>query len=87
MKTLYRKNLTKQDNKQFSRYDYNEKKKTKQKIEICKKCKYFLFCESEITMRNFNFKHKKAKRSFYYELENEYDGCLLLQKGGKNNEK
>lgn len=83
MKTLYKKNLTKQDIKHFSIYDYDKKKKTKQKIEICKKCKYFLFCESEITMKKFNFKHKKAKRSFYYELENEYDGCLLLQKRRK----
>ena len=87
MKTLYRKNLTKQVKHQLSRYDKKQKKKTNQKIQACKKCKYFIFCESEITMRHFNFKHKKAKRSFYYELENEYDGWLLLQKGEKNNEK
>lgn len=84
MKTLYKKNLTKQDIKHFSHYDYDKKTKTKEKIEACKKCKYFLFCESKITMRHFNFKYKKAKPSIYYELENEYDGCLLLQKGGKH---
>lgn len=81
MKTLYRKDISKQETKFF---DYEEPTQTKKYIKKCKDCKYYITCNSKITKKNFNLNHKKARHSFYYILENQYDGCILKKKGEKN---
>ena len=53
-------------------------------MKKCKDCKYYITCNSKITKKSFNLKHKKARHSFYYILETQYDGCILIKKGEKN---
>lgn len=75
---LYKKSLTKEEQKTI--YKYDEPIKTKDKISECQNCKYFSICDSKITRKNFKFVYRKAAKSCYYEFENKYSDCLIIKK-------